>query len=334
VDKAVDVLNASLKNSGARNRAPELARCDPSLDLQARSYMENRKRKMKNHFDVAARWMVVVIAALFLVSGAIAQEPDDMSAEDYYLRAKEALRKAAEEDPPGIDNWRAMQKERLKRALADLTKAIELEPDNREYLIERSNVFHSMDEPRLAIKDLTRVIELDPTDPELYSMRADIYDTEGMEERSLADRTKAISLDAKNPRWYNERGIAYSHQGKTAQAIVDYDRALKVDPKNTDALANRAYAYFSSHDFSRSLANWTMVIKLEPSFAYHRVSRAEVYMTTRQYAKAIADYTEAIRLSPDVPDPFERRAEAYRNIGKILLAKKDELTAKTIRSKM
>jgi tetratricopeptide (TPR) repeat protein len=57
-------------------------------------------------------------------------------------------------------------------------------------------------------------------------------------------------------------------------------------------------------------------------------------MTIRQYGKAIADYTEAIRLSPDVPNPFERRAEAYRKTGKILLAKKDEQTAKTIRSKM
>ena len=78
---------------------------------------------MKNHFDVAARWMVVVIAALTLFNGAVAQETDgDMSAEDYYLRAKETLRKAAEEDQPGIDNWRAVQKERLKGALADLPK--------------------------------------------------------------------------------------------------------------------------------------------------------------------------------------------------------------------
>ena len=66
--------------------------------------MENRTRKMKNHAGVAAKWIVVVTAALILACGAIAQETDgDMSAEEYYLRAKEALRKAAEEDPPGID---------------------------------------------------------------------------------------------------------------------------------------------------------------------------------------------------------------------------------------
>ncbi len=92
--------------------------------------------------------------------------------------------------------------ERFDKALADYTKAIEMEPSNVEYYLARAQ-FHGQQRPDEALRDYTKAIELDPSSWEAYEGRAEVLlgfvgggnlpDIDKAE-RALPDLLKAIEL--------------------------------------------------------------------------------------------------------------------------------------------
>lgn len=265
-------------------------------------------------------FVAVAGALLFSGFGAWGQIPaEPTSAEDYYRRAARKI-DDADKFLLDVEKWARMRAE----ALRDFDKALELDPDNRKYLIERGR---ATEDPAKAIADLSRAIEMKPDDPEPYTFRALLH---GDFERGIADFDKAVSLDPKNPRWHDERG-EFLNLNNDPKAIADYNRALSLDPKYLPALRHRASYYFSQNAHLKAIADWTTHIRIAPDpIAY--LSRAESYEKMRSWAKAIEDVTAAINLMPSRPGPLLRRAEIYRRIGRKALAEKDEKTAARVQN--
>lgn len=80
-------------------------------------------------------------------------------------------------------------------------KALDLDPSNVAYLVDRAN------------------------------SKDDSKDTAG----AMADYNKALSLDPNYARGYFDRGLSLERQGKKAEAIADYTKAVTLDPSDTSA---------------------------------------------------------------------------------------------------
>src|SRR5687768_6530181 len=108
-------------------------------------------------------------------------------AEQHFSRASEILEEA-DENILNISEWHRLRAE----AVEELDKALELDPDNRKYLIERGRVAR---DPWEAVADFTRAIELKRDDADVYILRAE---AEEDNDKALADYDKAITLQPKN----------------------------------------------------------------------------------------------------------------------------------------
>jgi len=161
---------------------------------QARKYVEEGKKQL------AAKNYEAAAAAL---QKAIQLHP---TAESYSYRAR-ALRGSS----------------RLKEALGSYAKAIELEPRADLYR-ERS----SLEDPEDAIADLTRAIELNPTEPDYYSDRAGFLENAGHLKEALRDYTKVIKLGS-YPCQYLRRGQLYQRMGRFTEAIKDLKNEAGID---------------------------------------------------------------------------------------------------------
>jgi len=75
----------------------------------------------------------------------------------------------------------------------------------------------------LAIADYSKAIELDPSYINAYYARAWVYGEKGQWDLSIADNTKAIELDPNYAMAYNNRAWCYKEQGKNAEAIADFE---------------------------------------------------------------------------------------------------------------
>ena len=84
--------------------------------------------------------------------------------------------------------------ENFDAALADLTRAIRLVPDNPKYLLQRSTLFMEHGDEVLALADATAVIQLDSSSREPYLLRAEIYDRLGQTEKAEQEMEKALQV--------------------------------------------------------------------------------------------------------------------------------------------
>lgn len=97
------------------------------------------------------------------------------------------------------------------------------------------------DEIDKAMADITKAIELDSSNAEFYFMRGNIqWDTvlaERNEKAVLADYAKAISLSPNTSLFFGNRCYVYTmlKQPQPEKAITDCHKALELDPENQGA---------------------------------------------------------------------------------------------------
>lgn len=112
-----------------------------------------------------------------------------------------------------------LAKNQYDLAIADFTKAIELDPNGLIAYYNRGVAYLDMGSYDLAIADFTEVIELDPKDATIYNDRGMIYLLKGQYKQTIADLTKAMELDPKNA------GLYYLHLGFVSDKIGDKEMA-------------------------------------------------------------------------------------------------------------
>ena len=79
---------------------------------------------------------------------------------------------------------------RIDEALSDLTRAIELDPDNSSVIANRGETYRSIGRHDEALSDLTRAIELDPDNSSVIANRGETYRSIGRHDEALSDLTR------------------------------------------------------------------------------------------------------------------------------------------------
>jgi lipoprotein NlpI len=133
--------------------------------------------------------------------------------------------------------------------------------------VARGNAYYEKREYGRAIADFTRAIELNPNAEQAYNNRGNAYDAKGEYEKAIDDYSHAIELDPKSQRAYNNRGTAYTAMGEFARAIADFNRAIKLDPAYAQAYSNRGDTYKAKGEYDRAIADYNRAIELNPQDA-------------------------------------------------------------------
>lgn len=154
------------------------------------------------------------------------------------------------------------QAEDYELAIRDYTCALELSPDNTEYLNGRANVYNEMGEIGDALVDYNRILEIDPGFPYAYNNRGNIYLKRGDYHAAIADYTHAIELMPNNTEIeYRNRGLAYSEIGEYEQALADLNHSIAQDNTYAESYLTRAWIYLFLGD-DRAYADFARYIEL------------------------------------------------------------------------
>lgn len=130
-----------------------------------------------------------------------------------------------------------------EKAIADLSKAIELTPKKPTPYYFRGDAYLELNDWKNAEADLTRTLEFVPKSADVLNERAIVYINTNQWDKALTDLDQAINLDAENAFAYNNRGVAFRGKEDWNNAIENYTRAIALDPKLAEAYDNRAFAY-------------------------------------------------------------------------------------------
>ena len=121
--------------------------------------------------------------------------------------------------------------ENLDGALTDFSAAIRDNPKLATAYYYRGAILVNRD-PKRALADVNKAISLNPKDADYFRERSSMYVKGKDYPRAIADLTTAIRL-AKNPKTeYFLRGVAHEDSGQMDKAIADFQASLLLDPDN------------------------------------------------------------------------------------------------------
>lgn len=120
------------------------------------------------------------------------------------------MEKAIALNPPEVD--------RFKKSLATMLS-------NRAFSYSQEKRFSN------AIADLAKALELDPDSINFHRLRASCYFNSGDYERALTDFNEAIRRDPENSSYYLNRGYCLNALGRNDEADKDFKMAEELGRK-------------------------------------------------------------------------------------------------------
>jgi tetratricopeptide (TPR) repeat protein/tRNA A-37 threonylcarbamoyl transferase component Bud32 len=199
---------------------------------------------------------------------------------------------------------------RIKRydmALADLRKAVELEPNNAYFHYALCSLYADWLDVRLrgqplAVEHGQKAVELEPDNPKYHAGLAYAYKWQGNLQAAREACAQALSLDANQPSANRTMAEVLRRQGDFDQALAFAEKAVQDYrhlPQAVNAYKTRGQVYAKLGRYQEALADFNKGMELKPGIAYMHMGRGHVHAEFGRYQEALADYTKAVELGPE-----------------------------------
>jgi tetratricopeptide (TPR) repeat protein len=239
-----------------------------------------------------------------------------------------------------------MARRDFEHAIADLSRACELAPQEPRYFFERAQAYWGNKQPVLANADIDQVLVLKPDDvpalmwrarrhlnqrdpagavtdldavdhaaPQQADLRLDLgelYAAANQLPQAISQYNLWIKVHEEDVRLhnaYNARCWAQSRLGTALdQGIKDCDKAIRLTPNNPVTLESRALTRLRLGDFDRAITDYNASLKLQSRNAWALYGRglAESHKQ-KTTAAAEGDIAAATALAPHLADEFKQR---------------------------
>jgi tetratricopeptide (TPR) repeat protein len=115
-----------------------------------------------------------------------------------------------------------------------------------------------------AIAEYTKAIELNPTDPDFYNNRGAAHSVRGAFDRSIADHTQAIQMDPNFGNAYRNRASSYLIAGEPAEVLLDVQKSLELRPGHLATLVLRGGIFEVLSRQEEAIADYQRALSLCP----------------------------------------------------------------------
>jgi tetratricopeptide (TPR) repeat protein/predicted aspartyl protease len=213
------------------------------------------------------------------------------------------------------------------QAIADLTHAVELAPQEPGYLYQRAQAYAGNKQFDLARTDLEQVLKLKPDDVNALAVRAELR-------LATRDRTGALAdLDAADhaaPPQADIRlvlGNLYLRANQPPQAVLQYTQWIDAhdnDVRQSDAYGARCWARaISGQELDQGLSDCNNANRLSSNNARVLSSRGTLRLRLGEYDRALEDFEASLKVDPKNPWALYGRGQAELHKKKNAAAESD-----------
>lgn len=176
-----------------------------------------------------------------------------------------------------------------------------------------NGVVRAAAELQTALAELTKALPLAPQQGVIYHLRGAVQVKLVDPAAALADFQKAILLDP-SPirRAASLREIGFIHQRakRLPEALAAFDQSLSQNPRDTNVIRQRAEVLLSLNRYAEAIAGFTEFLEKEGPVGDVYRARGLAFAKTEKYREAINDYTMSLQYEPS-PNMLNRRGKAY-----------------------
>jgi tetratricopeptide (TPR) repeat protein/predicted aspartyl protease len=199
-------------------------------------------------------------------------------------------------------------------AIEDLNQAVQLDPQNTNYLYHRAVAEWRDGKSDLAKNDLDKVLSLEPSNIPSLVTRSELYSGQKKSDLAKADLAAAERLTETQPDMRLMVSDAYGYEGDLRGAIRQFGPWIDSHPHDDKVfviLNTRCwYRGLLGEDLDKALDDCNASLKLEPGQPATLDSRGLVRLRLGDYAGAIKDYDAALKQEPSSAWTFYGRGLA------------------------
>jgi tetratricopeptide (TPR) repeat protein len=202
-----------------------------------------------------------------------------------------------------------VQKDKEKQ-LADMAKAIELQPNKADYLRLRAQQLYEDDKFDDALADVDRALKVEPDHASTNELRGMILLGLNKYDEALKSFDRSSELVPEAPLPYQHRGELYRQKGDMQKAVEQLSKALELSPENITALLLRAGIYYEQKETDKAISDIDKAIELQPTLAHPHLMKVEILAATNQLDKAISHLEKLQKTFPG-NDQIQDRLGAF-----------------------
>ncbi len=209
-------------------------------------------------------------------------------------------------------------REHRKAAIADLEKALKLDPKQPQayLLLAELNLLPGGPGVKEVVAILDKAVDSGSEDAETKAkalvLRAKLED---QAEKKLADFDEAVRLAPDDAATIRDRGLALADMDKPEKALNDLTRAIELEPNNVPTYEAKAIVLARLKRFDEALAAINKAHKLDPDSIEPLVQRMKIHAQQRNYDAAIDDLNQAWAINQGNVGLLLLRAEVYQEKG-------------------
>ncbi|NBC82252.1 MAG: tetratricopeptide repeat protein [Bacteroidetes bacterium] len=249
-----------------------------------------------------------------------------------------------------------IEAQRFEDAIAQYSKAVELEPDYVDAYIERAQMYKRLGDYKSAVDDYERAITFDDNEEEFYYWAAEAHYQLGNYDKALVHVKKCIeeksryleayilqtkihveqndynkALDAaneavdlrKNEQTLYQRGLVYELLDKTIEAQADFDDAISKYNDYLPAHIAMSRINLKMDNTTKALHHADKAVELGPKSTAAFEARSAVNAENLQYAAAIDDISKNILLDKNNDKWYMVRGQYYMDFAQYMNAIND-----------
>lgn len=208
---------------------------------------------------------------------------------------------------------------RTQEAMFDITRAIDLKPDEAEYRLLQADIYFASGDANDCYKALGEAERLDPDSKEVQLKMGEVTFYRHDYERSLRHLTRVTEQEPDNRTALSLKAFIYKEQGDTANAIVLLRKVCDIYPDYAQAFETLGVLYAARRD-PMAVEYLSTAMRLEPN-------NTNILYALGMYYQDIEDYAEAEKYYQRILDINPSSADAWNNLGYIALASGDDARA-------
>lgn len=215
--------------------------------------------------------------------------------------------------------------------LADLAKALELDPTNTEALQAKILLQMATGKIEDAASDAERLLEDDENNIFAFRVAIETLLQLSRFEEATQLLTTRIEKEPDNGENYRWRGRVYMAQEKNDEAMSDLTKAIELNKRDFEALLFRGQLYFLLNEVEKANRDISDSLLIEPDSIQGVLLRALVASREQRFADAIKDMEMLVRYDPSNQSWIIQLASFYQFDKRPRLAIKvlDELLAES-----
>jgi tetratricopeptide (TPR) repeat protein len=205
---------------------------------------------------------------------------------------------------PGVDT--PLNKELEKKTLDALTKAHEIEPNNRDIIYSLGDMYDKLKKFPEAEKLYLRIIELQPENMSNYYVVAEFYKRYSSDNKDIAKKAESMYLRRIETDPDNPQGYAYmatylqEAAGGPEELLKSYEKAAEFWQKRISLQPESAEAWLAL-----GVNQWSRSFRFQFLTAPERMKQAQ---------DALQSISKAIELDPNYPEPYAWMGPLYKAV--------------------